>query len=140
MKCFLQTPEETERFGAELWASMPERYVVFLEGELGMGKTTLVRGFLKAGGFKGSIKSPTYALVEEYQIGSRKILHFDLYRLADPEELEWIGIDDYFADAGICFIEWPDKGRGFLPVPDAIINIENEGQGRRLTMKFKPFD
>lgn len=140
LKRFLPTPEATERFGAELWGRLSYPCAVFLEGGLGMGKTTLVRGFLRAGGFTGSIKSPTYTLVEEYRLEDRKIVHFDLYRLADPEELEWIGIDDYFAEASVCFIEWPDKGSGFLPLPDAVIKIGSEGRGRQLTMVIKPFN
>ena len=73
--------------------------------------------------------------MEEYTISSRKIFHFDLYRVDDPEELEWIGIRDYFDQDSVCFIEWPDKGKGFLPEPDSVITLENEGFGRSLTME-----
>ncbi|MDP3589913.1 MAG: tRNA (adenosine(37)-N6)-threonylcarbamoyltransferase complex ATPase subunit type 1 TsaE, partial [Methylobacter sp.] len=110
--------------------------LVFLHGELGAGKTTLVRGFLRAAGYTGAVKSPTYTLVEEYTIGERKIFHFDLYRVADPEELEWIGIRDYFDQDCVCFIEWPDMGKGFLPEPDRVISLVAEGNGRSVVMRI----
>jgi tRNA threonylcarbamoyladenosine biosynthesis protein TsaE len=134
MKQFLCTTEDTEQCGAMLWRQLPSKCLIFLHGDLGAGKTTLVRGFLRAAGFTGAVKSPTYTLVEEYTVRGRKILHFDLYRLADPEELEWIGINDYFDQDCVCFIEWPDKGKGFLPDPDAVINLRTEGEGRLMEM------
>ena len=130
MQKFLHNTEETEQFGAELYHSLPSKYLVFLHGELGAGKTTLVRGYLRAAGYTGAVKSPTYNLVEEYTIARQKIYHFDLYRLNDPEELEWIGIKDYFDQDSICFIEWPDKGRGFLPKPDTVITLAVHNAGR----------
>jgi len=136
MKRYLDTEEETEQFGAELWTSLPEKCLIFLQGPLGAGKTTLVRGVLRAAGFTGAVKSPTYTLVEEYLIDHRKIVHLDLYRLSDPEELEWMGIRDYFDGNCLCFIEWPDRGKGFLPEPDRIINLSYEGLGRLLTMEI----
>jgi tRNA threonylcarbamoyladenosine biosynthesis protein TsaE len=136
MNRYLSNEEETEQFGAELWTLLPEKCLIFLQGQLGAGKTTLVRGFLRATGYSGVVKSPTYTIVEEYLINHRKIVHFDLYRLNDPEELEWIGVRDYFDQNCICFIEWPDLGKGFLPDPDGIIALNNEGSGRLLTMKF----
>ncbi|MEQ1484818.1 tRNA (adenosine(37)-N6)-threonylcarbamoyltransferase complex ATPase subunit type 1 TsaE, partial [Methyloglobulus sp.] len=130
MQSVLQNTEETEHFGAELFQSLAPKSVVFLHGELGAGKTTLVRGYLRAAGYTGTVKSPTYNLVEEYTVAGQKIFHFDLYRLNDPEELEWIGISDYFNQDSICFIEWPDKGKGFLPEPDVVITLSVQGQGR----------
>lgn len=135
MKKYLKNEEETERLGAGLWALLPAKCLIFLQGELGAGKTTLVRGFLRAAGFSGTVKSPTYNLVEEYVIGKQRIFHFDLYRLVDPEELEWMGIRDYFDQDGICFIEWPDKGQGFLPEPDIVITLHAEGQARAAEME-----
>lgn len=132
MQKYLNSSEETEQFGAELFKSLPSKCLIFLYGDLGAGKTTIVRGFLRAAGYSGAVKSPTYTLVEEYTIGGRKIFHFDLYRLVDPEELEWIGIRDYFDQESICFIEWPDKGKGFLPEPDRIITLKTHGFGRSL--------
>lgn len=136
MTIYLKDTEATEQFGAKLWAELPEKCVVFLRGDLGAGKTTLVRGFLRAAGYTGAVKSPTYTLVEEYTIGERKIFHFDLYRVADPEELEWIGIRDYFDQDSVCFIEWPDMGKGFLPEPDRVISLVSEGTGRSVDMRI----
>ncbi len=136
MTIYLKDTEATEQFGAKLWAELPEKCVVFLRGDLGAGKTTLVRGFLRAAGYTGAVKSPTYTLVEEYNIGGHKIFHFDLYRVADPEELELIGIRDYFDQDCVCFIEWPDMGEGFLPEPDRIISLTPDGVGRSLEMEI----
>ncbi len=137
MQKYLQNTEETEAFGAELFQSVASKYLVFLHGDLGAGKTTLVRGFLRAAGYNGVVKSPTYTLVEEYTIDARKLFHFDLYRVVDPEELEWIGIRDYLEQDCVCFIEWPDKGKGFLPEPDSVITLTPQGEGRLLTMENK---
>ncbi len=135
MQRFLPDTEATEQFGAELWPLLPCPSLVFLYGDLGAGKTTLVRAYLRASGFAGAVKSPTYTLVEEYTINGRKVFHFDLYRLAEPEELEWIGIRDYLSQDSVCFIEWPDKGEGFLPAPDFTISLSAEGGGRRLALE-----
>ena len=136
MQRYLNSTEETEQFGAELFMSLPIKCLVFLHGDLGAGKTTLVRGFLRAAGYKGTVKSPTYTLVEEYTIDGRKIFHFDLYRVVDPEELEWIGIRDYFDQDSVCFIEWPDRGKGFLPEPDRVIALTPQGSGRSLNVVY----
>ncbi|MDO9104027.1 MAG: tRNA (adenosine(37)-N6)-threonylcarbamoyltransferase complex ATPase subunit type 1 TsaE [Methylovulum sp.] len=134
MKTYLHNTAETEQFGAALWRLLPATGLIFLHGDLGAGKTTLVRAYLRAGGFTGTVKSPTYTLVEEYTLDGRKICHFDLYRLTDPEELEWIGIRDYFTEGCVCFIEWPERGLGFLPESDVSISLAVEGAGRSLTI------
>jgi tRNA threonylcarbamoyladenosine biosynthesis protein TsaE len=131
---YLNSAEETEKFGANLFKPLPSKCLIFLYGDLGAGKTTMVRGFLRAAGYNGTVKSPTYTLVEEYSIDGRKIFHFDLYRVVDSEELEWIGIRDYFDLDSICFIEWPDKGKGFLPEPDRVITLKTQGLGRSVTL------
>lgn len=108
----------------------PAALCVYLQGDLGTGKTTLVRNILRILGHEGSVKSPTYTLVEPYVIGSRRIYHFDLYRLSEPEELEAMGIRDYLDDEALVFIEWPEMGQGVLKDADLTISLKHLKQGR----------
>ena len=119
------------QFG-QILAQADDGCVVFLQGNLGMGKTTFTRGVLRHFGHKGAAKSPTYTLVEPYELGPYRVHHFDLYRLGHPEELEYLGIRDYFDNQSINLIEWPDKGRGFLPSADIELTITCADRGRCL--------
>ena len=136
MKLILKDEKSTLAFARKLSEHLPSKALIYLNGPLGAGKTTFVRGILLASGHQGSTKSPTYTLVEPYSLTHQKFYHFDLYRLGDPEELEYIGIRDYLDEEAICLIEWPDKGKGFIPNPDLVINLNYEGEARSITLEI----
>ena len=133
----LNGEDEMVSFGHRLGVACEGDATVFLRGNLGMGKTTLCRGVLQAHGHSGAVKSPTYTLVEPYELSTGLVYHFDLYRLADPEELEYLGIRDYFSEPAIRLIEWPDQGAGELPEPDLTLQIERKDLGRSVSCEAK---
>jgi len=132
MKVELPDAEATAGLGAALaqaLAPLPGA-VLYLRGDLGAGKTTLARGLLRALGIKGSIRSPTYTLMEPYSIPGREILHLDLYRLDDPRELHNLGLDDYPPATTLWLVEWPEKGANLLPAADVSVQLVLSDSGR----------
>jgi len=135
--CVLVDEQATINIGAELAAIVKQQnkgLVAYLHGDLGAGKTTLTRGFVIGMGHIGKVKSPTYTLVEPYDLADWHIYHFDLYRLSDPEELEFMGIRDYFNNDCCSFIEWPEKGAGFIVNADIHLNLAYSGEQRKLSI------
>lgn len=130
-------PDEaaTQASAARLASLCSGGLVIDLHGDLGAGKTTWVRGFLRALGVAEHVKSPTFTVVEPYVAGRRHVYHFDLYRLNDPEELELLGVRDYFAPEHIVLVEWPERGAGVLPEADLHVQLEFAGAGRRMTLR-----
>lgn len=128
----LELPDEaaTLALGARLGRALVPGLAIWLRGDLGAGKTTLTRGLLRELGFPGRVKSPTYTLVELYELSRFNLYHFDLYRFADPDEWEDAGFREYFNDTSVCLVEWPDKAGGMLPGADLSLELEFSGEGR----------
>jgi tRNA threonylcarbamoyladenosine biosynthesis protein TsaE len=126
--------QRMRELGARLIAACDRGGVITLSGELGTGKTTLVRGALQAEGVVGGVRSPTYTLVEYYPLERFAVAHFDLYRLGDAEELEYLGFRDYLNPRTLCLIEWPERAAGFLQVIDLEVGIEYDPAGRRVQL------
>ena len=113
-------PEDVEILGG----------IIYLNGGLGAGKTTLTRGVMRGFGYEGAVKSPTYTIIEPYEFQKSQIYHFDLYRLAYAEEVEYLGAENYFSPKNLCLIEWAVKGKGSIPLPDLVVNLSEQGEGR----------
>lgn len=131
MAFWLASEHDTEALGRALGNAMVWPCVIHLEGDLGAGKTTFSRGALRALGHKGSVKSPTYTLLEIYELAAGTLCHCDLYRLAHPEELDYLGLRDYIALGSVFLIEWPQRGGALVPAPDLSVHLVAEGEGRR---------
>jgi tRNA threonylcarbamoyladenosine biosynthesis protein TsaE len=127
----LPDPDATAHAGASLAPCLRGGCVVTLHGELGSGKTTLVRGLLRARGVSGPVKSPTYALVEHYPLSSLYFYHFDFYRFVTPNEWDSAGMSDYFRDDAVCIVEWPERVGDLLPVPDLALSLSYATDGGR---------
>ena len=128
----IDTAEEMMELGGRIAGKVVPPFCIHLTGQIGAGKTTFARGFLKAMGIGGPVKSPTFTLVETYSRGDIKVNHLDLFRIESTRELEFIGFDDYLDDRSILLIEWPESVSGGLPEPDLRIKIEVEGLSRRI--------
>jgi tRNA threonylcarbamoyladenosine biosynthesis protein TsaE len=135
---YLADEEQTVAFGRALGDAcrqLEQGGVVFMLGDLGAGKTTTTRGVLRAYGHEGAVKSPTYTLVEPYELdGGHCVYHFDLYRLGEPEELEYMGIRDYFDVGNLCLVEWPNRGEGYLPKADLLVSLKVTAPGRTVSL------
>jgi tRNA threonylcarbamoyladenosine biosynthesis protein TsaE len=137
MQILLEDEQKMQVFGekiAQVIGQINAPLLILLNGDLGAGKTTLSRGILNGLGHRGSVKSPTYTLVEPYDLEIGKVFHFDLYRLVDPEELYDIGFNDYLTESQLCMIEWPDKGGSLLPKADISLQINSNGTGRQVIL------
>jgi len=119
-----------QALGASIAPSLYAGQLVYFSGAIGAGKTTLIRGILCGFGFTGMVKSPTYTLVETYELPERTIYHFDLFRLNDPFELELAGVRDYLSGAALCLVEWPERAATILPTPDVRVAISSAPNGR----------
>ena len=130
--------EATLEFAANIASKCQPPLIIYLQGDLGSGKTTFARGFINALGHRGNVKSPTFTLVETYDLENLRLYHFDLYRLNDPLELEYIGIRDLVGEKDvICLIEWPERAREELPSADLEINLEYQGVSRGISCQAK---
>jgi len=130
-------PDEnaTAAFAAVLAGAVDGGAVIYLHGDLGAGKTSFARAFLQALGVGERVKSPTYSLVESYRLDARTAWHLDLYRIADPGELEWLGLDALADPAALVLVEWPERGRGALPAPDLTLHLAYADGGRQARLQ-----
>jgi tRNA threonylcarbamoyladenosine biosynthesis protein TsaE len=134
LRSVLSDADATARAGARLAPGLAGGMLVTLSGELGAGKTTLVRGMLRRLGWTGPVKSPTYTLLEHYNVSSLYFYHFDLYRFTDPEEWDRAGFGEYLRPDTVCVLEWPERAAGRLPAGDVELRLDHAGSGRVLTL------
>lgn len=132
MTRFLDAESATLALGRALARALHPGLKIYLRGNLGAGKTTLVRGILRGLGYAEKVKSPTYTLVELYEVSSLYLYHFDFYRFADSAEWEDAGFREYFGAESVCVVEWPEKAGDLLPAPDLSVTLETEQEGRRI--------
>lgn len=121
---------KTRALAAEFAAHVTAPLVIYLRGDLGAGKTTFARAYIHALGYQGYVKSPSYGLLETYQAGGQDILHLDLYRIEDPEELEYLALRDLYGENSVLMVEWPDRGKNHLPEPDLVLNFDEKDEVR----------
>jgi tRNA threonylcarbamoyladenosine biosynthesis protein TsaE len=124
------------RLAAKFAACVQVPAVIYLQGDLGAGKTTFARAYIHALGFAGYVKSPSYGLLETYQAGGQKVLHLDLYRIEDPEELEYLALRDLFDEQSALLVEWPDRGEHYLPKPDLVLDFGEKNESRFISCRF----
>ncbi len=134
MRVRLEGEAAQDAFGRRIAMLLSPPCVIYLQGDLGTGKTSLIRGLLRGLGHVGPVRSPTYTLLEPYELQSIYLYHLDLYRLADPEELELLGLRDLLEPQSVLCVEWPERGRGVLPQPDLTIRIEHAAEARVLDL------
>lgn len=131
-ECVLRDAAATDALGAALARSRPDSAMLHLQGDLGAGKSTLARALLRALGVTGTIRSPTYTLIERYPVPGGEAAHLDLYRLGGASELDFLGMDELQDAAALWLVEWPDRGEGHLPAPDLVLRLSVDGEGRRV--------
>ena len=134
-RLFIANTEAMLTLGHKLAKKSIAECVIFLQGPLGAGKTTLIRGLLQGLGYDSAVKSPTYTLVETYALPTHTIYHWDMFRIKDPEELEFMGIRDYSQEPAWWLVEWPEQVVEMLPKADLTITIEVEGTGRQVLLE-----
>lgn len=135
LELYLHDEAATLQLGRRLAQLIGAVGLIYICGDLGAGKTTFARGFMQGMGYCGRVKSPTYTLIEPYQVAERRVYHCDFYRIGQPQELHFIGIQEYINDQAICLIEWPERGAGVLPQPDLWLRLRVNDQGRQAVLE-----
>ena len=135
LQAHLPAEEDTEALGRTLASTLRPGLQIWLQGNLGMGKTTLTRGVLRGLGYAGRVKSPTYTLIEPYVVSRLDLYHFDFYRFTSPEEFIEAGLDEYFSAQGVCLVEWPQKAAPYVSAPDIEIRLALDGDGREAIIR-----